>query len=130
MSSATLESKDPSDSKDYAIEWADVLVGESVRIATFATPLDEYVRRAEDMWGKMDVTWKEIKPGTGSSHAVILRDFALAVREGRQPLAPATEGIKSLELANAITLSSVQRRTVDLPLDRAAYAAFIAEKTA
>ena len=29
MSSATLESKDPSDSKDYAIEWADVLVGES-----------------------------------------------------------------------------------------------------
>jgi len=43
-------------------------------------------------------------------------------------VSPGREGRDAVELANAIILSSAERREVDLPLDRASYSSFIASK--
>jgi hypothetical protein len=45
-------------------------------------------------------------------------------------VADGTEGRMSLELANAIILSSHTARAVDLPLDRTAYADLLDQKRA
>jgi predicted dehydrogenase len=58
----------------------------------------------------------------------IYRNFVQAIA-GREPLiAPAAAGVAALELANAIIYSSATGETLTLPLDRAAYAAFLREK--
>jgi len=41
--------------------------------------------------------------------------------DGAPLMAPAAEGIHSVELANAILYSSLENRTVEMPLDSAAY---------
>ena len=58
----------------------------------------------------------------GPHHLGILRNFAAAIR-GEEPLiAPAQEGLASVELANALLLSSWENRRVALPLDAALFA--------
>ena len=68
--------------------------------------------------------WKcEIPPakGGGGQHVEILRNFGDAILDGTPLIAPAEEGIASVELANAMILSGLQNRTVELPLDAAEY---------
>lgn len=55
-------------------------------------------------------------------HAELLRNFAAAVIDSDTLLTPAEEGLKSLELANAMLLSSWVDESVDLPLDAERYA--------
>jgi predicted dehydrogenase len=49
------------------------------------------------------------------------RDFANAVLDGRTPLVDGEEGTRAVELANAIYLSAIEERPVDLPLERGEY---------
>ena len=59
--------------------------------------------------------------GDGGQHRTILENFARAIR-GEEPLiAPAKEGLASVELANAMLLSGGTRTSVALPLDDARY---------
>jgi UDP-N-acetyl-2-amino-2-deoxyglucuronate dehydrogenase len=60
-------------------------------------------------------------PVTSADHQDAIDDFANAIAEGREPAVPGHEGLKSLELASAIILSSCRRESVDLPIDRKAY---------
>jgi predicted dehydrogenase len=66
-------------------------------------------------------------PDTSGAHLSVYRDFQAAIREGRQPRTNGREGIMSLELANAVTLSSYADRAVTLPLDRVAYGELLAD---
>jgi len=45
-------------------------------------------------------------------------------------IAPASEGINSVELANAILLSSWTNKAIDLPLDATLYARWLKKKIA
>ncbi len=63
--------------------------------------------------------------GKAEQHAGILKNFVAAVSEGAELLAPAAEGIHSVELANAMLYSSALGQTLDLPLDGAAYEAHL-----
>jgi predicted dehydrogenase len=62
-------------------------------------------------------------PGGGGQHIEILRNFADAVLDGTSLIAPAPEGRASVELANAMILSGLQHRTIELPLDAQEYEA-------
>jgi predicted dehydrogenase len=77
--------------------------------------------RAEDAGGTL----------VGSPFELLSRmyeNIALAIA-GRQPLLiTAAEAANAVELANAILLSSASGRSVNLPIDRTAYEAFIFEK--
>lgn len=75
-------------------------------------------------------TWEINIPvnGSGEQHLGILKNFAAAIREKKDLLAPAAEGIRSVELANAMLQSSFEDRTVELPLDGAAYEVLLKKK--
>lgn len=60
------------------------------------------------------------EPASGQ-HQEIVRNFVGAILDGTPLIAPGEEGLRSVELANAILYSSLIDRTVDLPLDSAAY---------
>ncbi|MEI9998168.1 MAG: Gfo/Idh/MocA family oxidoreductase [Verrucomicrobiota bacterium] len=88
-------------------------------------PHDEgKLRRAEDDGARPAVS------GHGEQHLGILKNFAAAVTGAEPLIAPASEGLLSVELANAMLLSAFEDRTVDLPLDGAAYARVLEQKIA
>ena len=66
-------------------------------------------------------------PGGRGDHLDVHRDFAAAIRTGSAPRVPARDARWSLELANAIVLSTHTGQAVPLPVDRAAYAALLAD---
>lgn len=66
-----------------------------------------------------------VRPGYGEQHLGILKNFVSAIRKGERVIAPATEGLYSVELANAILMSSLENRTVSLPISAARYAAIL-----
>jgi predicted dehydrogenase len=68
--------------------------------------------------------------GNGGQHVEIVQNFVDAILDGRPLIAPAEEGIHSVELANAMLLSAWTDRTVDVPLDAAEYEAALGEKVA
>lgn len=53
------------------------------------------------------------------SHVIVLENFRDAIREGVPILAPAEEAIRSLEIGNAMLLSGLLGRAIDLPIDAA-----------
>ncbi len=59
--------------------------------------------------------------GEGGQHREIMQNFTDAILDGAPLIAPAKEGINSVELANAILMSSLSGKTVDLPLNGKAY---------
>jgi len=62
-----------------------------------------------------------------ATHDTVYTAFAEKVLGGQEPPVNAREAAKSLELANAFTLSSWRRKEVSLPLDRAEYQALFEE---
>lgn len=60
-------------------------------------------------------------PGRGGQHAAILQNFIDAITSKVPLIAPASEGIHSVELGNAMLYSSEIGETVDMPLDGKAY---------
>jgi predicted dehydrogenase len=56
----------------------------------------------------------------------MIQNFVNAILEGEQLVAPASEGLASVELANALIYSGITKQTVELPLDPALYMAELA----
>ncbi len=67
------------------------------------------------------------KPNMPSTHIDILRNFVEAVLRDTPLVAPGAEGVKSLELANAMVYSGIEHETVRLPLDGEAYERLLQE---
>ena len=66
--------------------------------------------------------------GQGGQHVAIMQNFADAVLEGKELIAPAVEGIHSVELANAMLLSAFENKPVSLPLSSEEYEAVLKKK--
>jgi len=66
----------------------------------------------------------------GEQHNGILKNFVAAILDGAPLLAPAKEGIHSVELANAMLMSAFLDQTIELPIDGARYEALLQEKIA
>ena len=68
-------------------------------------------------------TWNIDVPydAVGGQHHEVTQNFVDAILDGTPLIAPADEGTNSVELANAILYSSLEGRTIDLPLDSEAY---------
>lgn len=56
-----------------------------------------------------------------AQHATLTQNFVDAVLDGTPLVAPAAEGMNSVELANAALYSSLTGQTIELPLDGTAY---------
>ena len=91
-----------------------------------ATPMSDFSRSAQEGFAAPQTNEKVLSvAGHGGQHIAILQNFVDAIREDTPLIAPAAEGIHSVELANAMILSSAENRTVDLPLDGDYYEAWL-----
>ncbi len=89
----------------------------------------EHMVTSTEMFGSPQTTSETCDYDPGSGHRPVYRDFVAAIREGRAPRADGRESRMSLELANAIVLSSYRGAPVSLPLDRQAYSKLLADLT-
>ena len=105
------------------------ILGETLTYQRFDPPLSEHRKTCQEMFGQPQLTAVDESPerSGGGDHLDVHRDFATAVRTADPPRVPAREALWSLELANAVTLSSHLGRPVSIPVDRAAYATLLAD---
>lgn len=66
----------------------------------------------------------------GGQHTEILRNFTNAILEDEPLVAPAAEGLGSVELINAMLLSGFEDRAVTLPVSPSRYSAFLERRIA
>ena len=104
------------------------IVGESLAFERFEPSLSEHLPTATGMFGAPAIVSESVAlpPGRGD-HFDVHEDFAAAIRMGTPLRVPARDALWSLELANAIVLSSHTGQPATLPVDRAAYAALLAD---
>ena len=92
-----------------------------LRFLELETPLGEHLKSAPGGFDSPKRAWREISnEGEGQSYAQVMTAFADAVRANDSSLlvADGRDGLKALELANAILMAGYTRREVELPLDR------------
>ena len=70
----------------------------------------------------------EFKDAWGHQHFDVMRNFADAILNGAELVAPGAEGIKALSITNAMHLSSWLGEEVSLPVDEDVYFAKLQEK--
>lgn len=102
------------------------LVFEDQKLTFFKNDMSmlEKIETATGMFEKtktevLDIPYEHHGEG---GHRFIIENFVNAVLEGEPLIAPATEGINSVMLGNAIMLSSFRKQAVELPIDEDAYA--------
>jgi len=108
-----------------------VLEKNSVRFWEVPEGVRAYSDSSTEMWGSPKATEVEvpIEPRE-TGHAAIVRNVARAIMYGEPLISPGVEGIAGLELADAMLMSGFTGKPVDVPVDRAAFDAFIEAKKA
>jgi predicted dehydrogenase len=85
-------------------------------------PMTDFSRAAETGFVKPWVKESDIPiENAPAPHATLMQNFVDAILDGAPLIAPGREGLRSVELANAILYSSLMGKTVELPLNAAAY---------
>jgi UDP-N-acetyl-2-amino-2-deoxyglucuronate dehydrogenase len=104
------------------------IVGETLAYEHFEPPLSEHLPTSTEMFGQPAIISESVElPAGRGDHLDVHRDFAAAIRTGGAPRASGRDALWSLELANAIVLSTHTGRTEPLPVDRDAYAALLSD---
>ncbi|CAA0111695.1 Myo-inositol 2-dehydrogenase [Halioglobus japonicus] len=89
----------------------------------------EFSRTTREMFGMPTSKVCDITPDRSiNQHAAVMTNFVGAILRGDELLAPASAGLDSLALANAMLLSSWEARAVSLPLDSGHYQQVLAER--
>jgi predicted dehydrogenase len=82
----------------------------------------EYSKTSKSGFARPEVWNVEIPVShSGGQHTEILSNFANAIVNGTPLIADGRDGIRSVELANAMILSTLQGKTIELPLNSATY---------
>lgn len=99
----------------------------TLQLLSYREPVRAYTRRTEKLFDPPPMREVRVRiPDRPFGHAVIIRNFARHIQRGEPLIAPGADGLGSLELANAIVLSSHTGQPVRLPVKRRAYDAFLA----
>ena len=93
--------------------------------------MGEFSRTTSESFGRPS-TWNVSIPaaGHGGQHNEVLQNFTDAIIDGATLVAPAPEGIHSVELANAMLLSAWTDKPVSLPIDGKKYERLLKAKIA
>ncbi len=100
-----------------------VIEGDGIRFWRNEVAMSEFSKTTTECYSGPPV-WEVKIPisGSGPQHLGILQNFVDAIANGATLIAPAVEGIRSVELANSMVYSALEEQTVTLPLDARAYA--------
>ena len=82
----------------------------------------EFSRTSKSGFAKPEV-WNVDIPfeNAQNPHAILMQNFTDAILDGTPLIAPGTDGMGSVELANVLLYSSLINETVELPMDSAAW---------
>ena len=69
-------------------------------------------------------------PKVADEHVALTQNFVNAITQGTPMLGPGVEGVRGLEIGNAMLLAGVTRAPVDLPIDGERYDAFLKDLSA
>jgi len=117
---------------EIATERGKVLIeGLHLRWTRTETPVSEWCATQANGFAAPPTTQHDtVFENTGGQHVEILQNFVDAILDGAPLIAPAAEGVHSVELANAMLYSTFLNDSVTLPLDAAAYEKVLREKIA
>jgi len=102
------------------------VVGREIKFWEMPQGVKGFSDASTEMWKAPQVVEVPVQlPEAESGHKAILRNMARHILYGEELLAPGIEGIKTVELINAMILSGRTKRPVDIPVDRARYDAFL-----
>ena len=83
----------------------------------------EHLQNAQDGFGRPEHWVCDIPlPAETGGYKTMLENFCETIRGRATLIAPATEGLHSIEMDNAIMLSSFEKRMISLPIDGDMYA--------
>lgn len=100
----------------------------TLRFQRYEPELREHIAHSPERFAAPAIVEEAVPLGHGlGKHSEVYQDFHRAILAGTPVRADGVEGRMSLELANAIIYSSYTGAPVELPLDRAGYAALLAE---
>lgn len=99
------------------------------KFKSFGADMIEYIKVSEKSFQNADLVEEtvELDPHLEGSHRDVHRNFYQAVVNGTAVNADAVSALHSLEIANAMTLSSHTGQVIEFPLDRQAYADLLAK---
>lgn len=91
----------------------------------------EFSRTTDSRFGRPDV-WEVTIPYVENpyQHREVLINFSEAILQGKPLLAPGEEGIYSVEMGNAMLLSTWEDRAIELPLDSALFQSHLEKRIA
>jgi len=93
-------------------------------------PMSKFCREAEAAFATPETWHMDIPVESGGGvHTEILQNFTNAILKNEKLLSPAEEGIRSVELANSILLSTWKDATIRLPMDSAEYERILKDKS-
>lgn len=100
-----------------------VLEGGRLTLDTNKVPAAKLRATSQEMFAVPQSTRQEflLEP-PAEAHRAVVQNFVDAIRDCAPLIAPAEEGLRSLELANAMILSAVTDRAVQLPISSRRYA--------
>ncbi len=102
-----------------------------LKLYRFSESVPEFTFRTKVAWSAPECKEELLEvPGTEWGHYSILQNFCRHLLHGAPLVSPGEDGLQSLELANAVWLSSYLGKPVKLPLSRRAYEKFLAQKRA
>jgi len=92
---------------------------------------DEWNATSKTGFAKPDIATEKI-PFTNAeaAHSGLTQDFVNSILKGTPLLCPGEDGLGSIELANAMVFSGLTNRTIEFPMDGAAYEAFLNDRIA
>lgn len=109
-----------------------VVEGDLVRWHRNAVSTREFIRSEKAAFSSPACAEVPLVPEAqeGSPHRALLANFVDAILRGERLVAPAAEGINSVMMANAVILSALRGKSVDMPLRGGELASLVAERQA
>ena len=93
-----------------------------ILLGTYEDSLTELVERTTRIAGQPEVSWQPVElRDEPAGHKVLMDSFIDAILNGGEPLVNGVSALPTVELINAIVLSAMRKKTVDLPVDREEY---------
>ncbi len=101
-----------------------VLENDQIQFTRNENCMLEHSKQSKIGFSKPEVWNVDIPFGNAElPHAILMRNFVNAIRDGEALIAPGTDGIHSVELANVLLYSSLIDQNVEMPMDGAAFEA-------
>lgn len=101
--------------------------GPSFQFDQYDESVQKFIQTTHEAWGNPVGTKLTMEPAGTGGHKQVMENFVRAILDGEPLIAPAEEGLHSIELANAMIMSGLTHKSVNLPMDRDGYEKLLAD---